>query len=171
MSNFLNYFLKDYSVYSIEIQKKVKALLIGSLIMSISCLIPFFVDTFIRKNLVTGIIYLFVITIFLLSIYLIKKHKYDMATYLLTLTSPILITVINIFVSIDSKNVLEIYRLATMLFICICLLVLVSKNKNQIILFCILSVICIVSYSVIKINLLGLWSISDSISEVIGANT
>lgn len=167
LNRFFDYFLSSYSSASMEIQKKAKALLLGNFIIMVGCLasIPtlFIEKVYIGSFLGAGVLLISII-ILIISVILLKKNKYSAATYLV---SNISVLVISFLLFVTTKNILELNKLTASFYVGLNLTGLIAKNKKQAIFYFIESIIAMLIFFFVKVNL-GEWIFNSlSIRELI----
>lgn len=158
-NRFYSYFLSSYTGITMEIQRKAKSLLIGSLIMMFLCIssvpVLFLGDTS-WKSVITIIAIGFSIFLLCIALVLLRKNRLNAAIYLVVNISVVALFFIYYPSTPDS---LELGRLTCGFFVVLCLVGLIALHRAQVVLYVVESVITIALFTVIKI-FAGEWTVN-----------
>jgi methyl-accepting chemotaxis protein len=161
MNPMFKYFLEPYLNEEPELQKKIKALLIGCIVIIPLLLI------FISLQLLDGVqledftgnsAFFFGVAMSFVAMYFIRKKKMIISIYIIILTSGIVCFFVMFF--LGGESIFELAKLSLPLYFCLVFVGLVANNKLQILAFGLVGVTAILAYFFYKVGV-GVWMVSD----------
>ncbi|OHD06057.1 MAG: hypothetical protein A2Y34_00960 [Spirochaetes bacterium GWC1_27_15] len=167
IKKFFDFFLSSYNEESFELQKKAKALLFGNFAAIYLSIIAIPLLYFFNGLHLITLLFL-VLSGFacVIALVFLKNGKYSISNNIVTIGSVIVITVLDYSRPITDTSIFTFYRLCAMLFFALCIVILISNHKNQIMVFLITALIALsfVIYSRISANV---WQVNaNSIMEI-----
>lgn len=167
IKNFFEYLLYPYINQSLEFQNKVRALIIGNLIMVFGLILAGLLQIIVTNKIAAGII-IFVIGIFFSgNLIVIRKNKYSIANLLFSLFY--ILGSIFMFIGEANTEINVIFRMESVLLFGIILMTLVSIQIRQLIIFTILCSIALFIFFVNRVVLNVYTASVTNIGEIITA--
>lgn len=162
---FFDFFLSGYAECSMEVQKKAKAFLIGAITLSLALIAPIMLDILVNKSMTSVLIDIASLITMVVCLILLKKNRYHLATYLLSIVTPFILSLFFLFG--PGGSILELYKFSTILFMALCLVALVSDNKIQTIIYGLESLGVMIAIYLFNTSR-GVWPVN--IGEIIGTS-
>jgi len=160
MNNLLNYFLSTYANEPIEIQKKIKAMIIGSISMFSILFTGAIMQFALFKNYFLFIMTLFVSISFLLPLLFIKSKKDKIANGLFTVLY-LIGGMILFYFNDQIVERAEVFSYSTILLFGLLLILLVSITKRQVLIYVFLAAATLLGFYFYKVYL-GVWSLDGT---------
>ena len=160
MNNLLNYFLSTYANEPIEIQKKIKAMIIGSISMFSVLFTGAIMQFALFKNYFLFIMTLFVSISFLLPLLFIKSKKDKIANGLFTVLY-LIGGMILFYFNDQIVERAEVFSYSTILLFGLLLILLVSITKRQVLIYVFLAAATLLGFYFYKVYL-GVWSLDGT---------
>ncbi len=160
MNNLLNYFLSTYANEPIEIQKKIKAMIIGSISMFSILFTGTIMQFALFKNYFLFIMTLFVSISFLLPLLFIKSKKDKIANGLFTVLY-LIGGMILFYFNDQIVERAEVFSYSTILLFGLLLILLVSITKRQVLIYVFLAAATLLGFYFYKVYL-GVWSLDGT---------